>query len=378
MNRTNFEKNNILDRHAGASVLASDSIYARATVAMAMSGGVDSSVSAALLKEQGFNVIGFFMKNWGDTHGLKISDCPWRKDREDAMRSASKLDIPFHTLDFEKEYQEQVLDNFFAEYEAGRTPNPDILCNSKIKFGVFLREALALGADYMATGHYARTSDNKLLKGVDNNKDQSYFLYRLNQEQLSKAIFPVGDHTKPEVRALAKKFNLPNHDKRDSQGVCFIGKLDLQKFLSQKIKDCPGNIVDSSGQVIGTHTGLFWYTIGQRKGINIGGIGPFYVIKKDFEKNELVVSNNPNDEALSFSKISISDTSWISGKPPENSKTLEARIRYREKLSSVTLKNKGNGVFEVNFSVPQWAACSGQSVVFYEEDACLGGGVIIG
>ncbi|OIO50027.1 MAG: tRNA 2-thiouridine(34) synthase MnmA [Parcubacteria group bacterium CG_4_9_14_0_2_um_filter_41_8] len=366
MNTTNFEKKGKSD----------------ITVAMAMSGGVDSSVSCALLKEQGYKVIGFFMKNWGDTMGLKISNCPWKQDREDAMRVASKLDIPFHTLDFEKEYQSQVLDYFFAEYEAGRTPNPDILCNSKIKFGVFLDEAMRLGADYIATGHYARTQDIdgkvQLLKGADTNKDQSYFLYRLNHQQLSKAMFPVGEYTKPHVRELAKKFNLPNHNKRDSQGVCFIGKLDLKKFLSQKIKDHPGDIIDSSGQIIGKHTGLFWYTIGQRKGINIGGTGPYYVIKKDLDKNELVVSNNSEDQALFLSKVFISDVSWISGEPPENSKTLEARIRYREKLSPVTLKNKENGVFEVNFSVPQWAVCSGQSVVFYEADACLGGGIING
>ena len=367
------------------------------TIAMAMSGGVDSSVSAALLKEQGYNVIGFFMKNWGDSHGLKKSDCPWLQDREDAMRVAAKIDIPFHTLDFEDEYKKEVLDYFFKEYEAGRTPNPDILCNSKIKFGVFLDKAIELGADMIATGHYAKktkirstkseTNSNgqnskskiikyKLLKGADSDKDQTYFLYRLNQDQLSKTIFPVGEYAKPQVRALAKKFGLSNYDKRDSQGVCFIGKLDLKKFLSQKIKDKPGDIVDINRKKIGDHAGLFWYTIGQRRGIKIGGNGPYYVIKKDFERNELVVANNQKDKALYSSEVIIEDVSWISGEPPVLFRPYEARIRYREKLSRCILSDCGNRTYAVKFEKPQWAVSSGQSVVFYENDACLGGGII--
>ena len=405
------------------------------TIAVAMSGGVDSSVSAALLKEQGYNVLGFFMKNWGDdTHGLKKSECPWLQDREDAMRVAAKLDIPFHTLDFEDEYRKQVLDYFFREYKLGRTPNPDIMCNAEIKFGVFLRKAVRLGADMIATGHYTRTSHvilNKrldvpieecsegsresrasfdegilrstpagyssrssqddgviqLLKGVDQNKDQSYFLYRLNQEQLSKAMFPVGEYEKTEVRKLAKKFGLPNHDKRDSQGVCFIGHLDLRKFLSQKIEEEPGDIVLISAgadnhlpvRKIGAHKGLFWYTIGQRKGINVGGIGPFYVVKKDLKKNQLIVTNNPKDERLYSSSVVIEDVNWISGRDVTHrvSVDCDARIRYREKLTKCTIEDVQGGKYKVKFKEPQYAVASGQSAVFYDGDVCLGGGVIV-
>lgn len=393
----------------------------RTTIAVAMSGGVDSSVSAALLKERGFGVVGFFMKNFGDTFGLKVSECPWLQDREDAMRVASKLDIPFHTLDFEEEYKQQVLNYFFREYRAGRTPNPDVICNSQIKFGVFLDKALELGADKIATGHYARlayspssprrgrgggvrdtnmrcyvpqpsplpslprnTRDRllngegtwSLLKGVDLNKDQTYFLYRLNQKQLSKAMFPVGEYTKPEVRELAKKFGLPNHDKRDSQGVCFIGHVDLRKFLSQKIKDKPGDIVAASGKNVGEHQGLFWYTVGQRKGINVGGTGPYYVVEKDFSANRLVVTNDAKDERLYASKAVIDDVSWVFGHAPDLSKTYECRVRYREKLTDCTVKALKGGQYEIMFKEPQRAVASGQSVVVYDRDVCLGGGIV--
>jgi len=350
------------------------------TIAVAMSGGVDSSVAAALLKEQGFQVVGFFMKNWGDTYGLKSSECPWVEDREDALRVAAKLDIPFHTLDFEAQYKEAVLDYFFKEYEANRTPNPDIMCNSQIKFGVFLEKAKKLGADMIATGHYARTNrDNsgaiQLLTGVDTNKDQSYFLYRLNQDQLSHALFPVGENVKPEVRELAKKFNLPNHDKRDSQGVCFIGHIDLQKFLKQNIKEKPGDIVTLNGKKVGEHTGLFWYTLGQRKGINVGGVGPFYVVRKDFERNELVVSNDAENDLLYVTEVSLSDVHWISGVLPEEPLQCRARVRYREPLSDCEVAFDTTGA-RARFSTKQWAVSPGQSVVFYQDDACIGGGIV--
>jgi tRNA-uridine 2-sulfurtransferase len=354
----------------------------KTTIAVAMSGGVDSSVSAALLKEQGYNVLGFFMKNWDDsTKGLKKSDCPWMQDREDAMRVAAKLDIPFKTLDFEKEYKDMVLDYFFKEYEKGRTPNPDIMCNSQIKFGVFLEKALSLGADMIATGHYVKTNKkHELLKGVDENKDQSYFLYRLNKEQLSKAMFPVGNYDKPKVRKLAEKFELPNFDKKDSQGVCFIGHIDLQEFLSQKIKEKPGKIVTTEGKKIGKHDGLFWYTTGQRRGIKVGGSGPYYVLEKDFEKNELIVTNDEKDKRLFSASVEIEDVNWISGITPSDSplaggEVLECRIRYREILTKCKITKKGEN-YKVKFEIPQWAVASGQSVVFYDGDVCLGGGII--
>ncbi len=392
------------------------------TIAVGMSGGVDSSVAAALLKKQGYNVVGFFMKNWGDTYGLKESECPWVQDREDALRVAAVLDIPIHTLDFEEEYKNQVLEYFFKEYEAGRTPNPDVMCNSQIKFGVFLREALKLGADYIATGHYARVgtsskfqvqSDNNhtvisseakrsreiplhtdikeisplvstlgrndedvhLLKGIDENKDQSYFLYRLTSEQLSKSIFPIGEIEKPKVRELAKEFGLPTAEKRDSQGVCFVGHLDLQKFLKQKINEQPGDIVLTDGKKVGEHTGLFWYTTGQRKGINVGGIGPLYVVEKDFKTNQLVVTHNRDDERLYTQEVILSDVNWINGWD-SIPKHCEGRIRYREKLSTCTVEKIEDDRYRVVFAEPQWAVAAGQSVVLYDHEVCLGGGVI--
>ena len=388
----------------------------KTTVAVGMSGGVDSSVAAALLKEQGYTLVGFFMKNWGDTYGLKESACPWVQDREDAMRVAAKLDIPFHTLDFEEEYRSQVLDYFFKEYEAGRTPNPDVMCNSKIKFGVFLDKALALGADMIATGHYAkveyspfrgggayRTSNTSLrdltqstphlnplpkgegtrtavslMKARDDNKDQTYFLHRLDQNQLSRALFPIGEYTKPEVRLMAKRFGLPNYDKRDSQGVCFIGHINLQTFLKQKIKENPGDIVTTLGDVVGKHTGLFWYTPGQRKGINIGGTGPFYVVRKDFETNQLVVTKDPKDDRLYSTEAIIGDVSWIHNTPATprlKREGIMGRIRYREPLSACAVTPEGDEYYRVVFEKPQWAVASGQSIVLYDGEVCLGGGI---
>ena len=364
--------------------MKSKNVNKNTTIAVAMSGGVDSSVVVALLKKQGYSVRGFFMKNWSDTTGLKYSDCPWLQDREDAMRVAAKLDIPFETLDFEKEYKSQVLDYFFSEYKAGHTPNPDIMCNAKIKFGVLLDKALELGADYLATGHYARLKCHSkdrnggydLLKAVDQNKDQTYFLHRLDQKQLSKAMFPLGEYKKEQVRKLAKKFGLPNSAKKDSQGVCFIGHIDLQKFLSQKIKKNPGNIVNLNGEKIGEHNGLFWYTIGQRKGIGVGGVGPFYVVKKDFKKNELIVSSNPKNPQLYADEVEVKNLNWIFGNAPAKLFKCQAKIRYREKLSSCVIIKKTAKKYLVRFSKKQWAISSGQSVVFYKGQKCLGGGIV--
>ena len=382
------------------------------TIAVGLSGGVDSSVAAALLKKQGYKVVGFFMKNWSDQFGLKEADCPWYQDRQDAMAVAAKLDIPFHTLDFEEEYKNQVLDYFFSEYAAGRTPNPDVMCNAIIKFGVFLDKAVELGADFIATGHYARVSchpaldagsssqehktldsrlrgnDSKmcqLLKSKDQNKDQTYFLYRLTQSQLSRAMFPIGEYTKPEVRALAKKFGLRTQDKPDSQGVCFIGHIDLRKFLSQKIKDQPGDIVTTDGKIVGKHTGLFWYTIGQRKGIEIGGIGPFYVVEKDLQNNKLIVTHDAKDERLYKTVVEFNDVNWITPVPTQ----CAGRIRYREplvecrveKMDSIDRRIGGfqndNSTYRATFVEPLRAVASGQSIVLYDGEVCLGGGIII-
>lgn len=388
------------------------------TIAVGLSGGVDSAVAAALLKKQGYKVVAFFMKNWSDKFGLKEVDCPWFQDRQDAMAVAAKLDIPFHTLDFEDEYKKEVLDYFFSEYQAGRTPNPDVFCNSQIKFGVFLKKALELGADKIATGHYARlrreetrnkkqdinnnqNSNSKshmshvncqLLKSKDQNKDQTYFLYRLNQGQLSKTMFPIGEYTKPEIRKLAKKFGLPNHNKPDSQGVCFVGHLDLHKFLSQKIKDKPGDIIlagdeNTFPKKVGEHKGLFWYTIGQRKGIEIGGIGPFYVLEKDLKNNQLIVVNKRDDKRLYKKEILVGNMHWIDPSLVETRYTASkesqgmflkctGRIRYREPLVDCQIKKVDSSLYHVTFAEPVWAVAPGQSVVFYDKEVCLGGGII--
>ncbi len=360
----------------------SKSKTANKKIAVAMSGGVDSSVSAALLKEKGYDLAGFYMKNWSETLGLKKSECPWFKDREDAARVAAKLDIPFYTLDFEKEYNDFVLEKFFTEYELGRTPNPDILCNKEIKFGVFLKKAISLGADFIATGHYARVQKHKnsgmfcLLKSKDKNKDQTYFLSGLSQNQLSRAIFPVGGLQKKKVRELAKKFKLPNSAKPDSQGLCFVGHIKLKEFLGQKIKNNPGDIITTKGKKIGSHLGLFWYTIGQRKGIDIGGVGPFYVVEKRLKTNELIVSDSSKDKTLYSEVLILKDLNWISGKSPKTGFVCEARIRYRGPLIKCKVFIISSKRSKVVFENPQWAPACGQSVVFYKGEECLGGGVI--
>ena len=264
------------------------------TVFVAMSGGVDSSVSAALLKEQGYNVVGVFMKNWsGDNFGIQ-TDCPWEQDQKDVEKVCKLLGVPFITFNFEKEYRKQVVEYFFNEYKAGRTPNPDVMCNKEIKFGLFLEKALKKGTDLIATGHYARTEkDNKgkfhLLKGIDNKKDQSYFLYNLTQDQLSKTLFPIGNFQKSKVRKLAMKFKLPNAKKKDSQGICFIGDINVQQLLRAKLKRKKGDIIDiDSREKVGKHDGAHYFTIGQREGIGIGGTKePYFVVGKDVEKNEV-------------------------------------------------------------------------------------------
>ncbi len=352
-------------------------------VIVGMSGGVDSSVAAALLLEQGYEVMGVFMKNWSDDFALKSGECPWEQDQADARVVAQKLGIKLYTLNFEKEYKEHVIDYFFKEYESGRTPNPDIMCNSEIKFKVFFEKALELGADYIATGHYARVQHNKdgskLLKGIDNNKDQSYFLYAIDQQALAKTLFPIGDLEKPKVREVAEKLNLSTHDKKDSQGICFVGEVDLREFLSQYIKKSKnGDIIDEdTKEVVGQHEGLAWYTTGQRKGMKVGGTGlPLYVSSKDMSKNILYVVKGNYNPKLLHSSLEATDLHWI-GERPEDEKKLTAKIRYRQTDQECVIKFVNNNLISVQFTEPQRAITSGQSIVFYDNDICLGGGIIL-
>jgi tRNA-specific 2-thiouridylase len=348
------------------------------TVVVGMSGGVDSSVTAALLKQQGYFVIGVYMKNWSDDFG--DYGCTWAQDAEDARKVAQVLGIPFYVWNFEQEYYTQVVEYFLKEYQAGRTPNPDILCNSEIKFKVFLDKALDLGADFVATGHYARIKTNKggqaeLLKGLDASKDQSYFLYRLTQKQLQKVLFPVGEYLKPQVRELAKQFNLPTHSKKDSQGICFIGQIDVMQFLREHIKAKTGEIVTTTGQSIGQHSGLPYYTIGQREGIGVGGTGPYYVVAKDFKRNQLLVTNDKQDPKLWGKEFEVSELSWT-GDTPEFPLMARVSIRYSHQDYAAEITKVGKDKIRVVFDEPQRAITPGQSAVIYNGEILLGGGVI--
>jgi len=363
-----------------------------------MSGGVDSSLAAALLKEQGYDVTGGFIKNWSDTKDLFTGECAWRGERRDAMRVAAQLDIPLLTFDFEKEYRERVLRRMFEEYEAGITPNPDVLCNEEIKFGIFFEEAMKRGFDAVATGHYARieyrvssiegrassshirypildTGYFRLLKGVDPEKDQSYFLHRISQNVLRRTMFPIGHLTKKEVRRLAAEKNLPTAGKPDSQGICFIGKLDFHEFLRKKIPPRPGDIVTTEGTVVGRHDGLDAYTIGQRQGLLVSKDGrAWYVAGKDRAQNRLIVVPDREDSAL-FSKTTLLErTHWI-GDEPADGMRVEAAIRYRQTPEAATLSKEGER-WRITFDHPVWALAPGQSAVLYRGEECLGGGFI--
>ena len=336
------------------------------TVYVGMSGGVDSSVAAALLKKQGFKVVGVFMKPWQPYDDEDF--CLWKQDREDALRAAATIGIPLETWDFSKEYKKLVTDYMIREYKAGRTPNPDVMCNKEIKFGLFLKRALKEGADYIATGHYIERKGDKLFQGKDNNKDQSYFLWTLTPDQIKHSLFPVGGLTKPEVRKLAKKFKLPNHAKKDSQGVCFIGPLDMKEFLLTYIKPKKGKIFTMEGEVIGSHDGVYYYTLGQRHGLDIKlGGGPYYVIKKDIKKNIIYVGT---DAQAVVSDTKISEFNWLS--KPAFPAHLDVKVRYRTKSVKAILQKNGSLVFEK----PERAVTSGQSAVFYKGRQLLGGGII--
>lgn len=349
------------------------------TVVVGMSGGVDSTVAALLLKEQGYNVIGLFMHNWEETED---DHCTSVSDWEDVKRVCEKLDIPYYSVNFAKEYMDRVFQYFLSEYKQGRTPNPDVLCNREIKFGPFLDKALQLGADYIATGHYCDIDHtggvHRLLKAKDTNKDQTYFLNQLSQEQLSRVLFPLGKLTKPEVRAIAEKYGFCTAKKKDSTGICFIGERNFRNFLKQYLPAKPGDIVDLDGNVVGRHDGVMYYTLGQRRGLNLGGreneSGRWFVVDKDVKKNILYVSHG--DESPLMSKgLYTSKVNWIPYPPKEKEFECYAKFRYRQPDQKVKVRIEGDGAY-VTFCSPQRAVTTGQYVVFYNGTDCLGGGVI--
>ncbi len=361
-------------------------------VIVGMSGGVDSSLTAALLVEQGYRVTGVYMKNWSqDLPGLK---CPWAEDLADAKRVAVQLGIDFEVYDFEAEYKDKVVEYMIDEYSIGRTPNPDIMCNQEVKFKLFLDAALKNGADYIATGHYAKvvggswnTVDGKrqfqeithrlpsttayLKIALDTNKDQTYFLYRIQGEALKKTLFPLGNYTKPEVRKMAEERGLITAGKKDSQGICFVGQIGIREFLGQYIDAKPGDIIEKeSGKLLGKHDGALFYTLGQRHKLNIGGGLPYYVVAKDMPKNQVIVSRDINDDSMWLNKINLSSLHWINEAPTDH----EIQIRVRHRAPLVTAQLDGS---VLHLPSAQRAVTPGQSVVIYQGDLCLGGGIVV-
>jgi tRNA-specific 2-thiouridylase len=347
-------------------------------VVVGMSGGVDSSVAALLLKRAGHEVVGLFMKNWEDDDDDEY--CSTRQDLIDAAAAADVIGIELEAVNFAAEYKDRVFAEFLREYSAGRTPNPDVLCNAEIKFKAFLDHAMRLGAERIATGHYARVASNgryRLLKGRDAGKDQSYFLHRLTQAQLSRTLFPLGELKKADVRRMAREAGLPNHAKKDSTGICFIGERPFREFLNRYLPKAPGPIIDEDGRRIGEHIGLAFYTIGQRRGIGLGGPGePWYVAQKRLAANELVVVRGHDHPLLLRRSLRADDASWIAGEAPAAPSSHSAKTRYRQADAPCTLERVRDSEIHVDFAAPQWAVTPGQSVVLYDGEICLGGGVI--
>jgi tRNA-specific 2-thiouridylase len=353
-----------------------------AKVIVGMSGGVDSSVATQLLLEQGYEVEGLFMKNWEEDDGTEY--CTAKEDLADARSVADRLGVHLHSANFAAEYWDNVFEHFLEEYRAGRTPNPDILCNREIKFKAFLEYALLLGADYIATGHYVRRSETDgratLLKGTDAGKDQSYFLHAVGHEELSRSLFPLGDIEKSRVRAIAYEQGFVTHDKKDSTGICFIGERRFRDFLKTYIPAKPGEIRDLDGNCLGEHQGLMYHTIGQRQGLGIGGIAghehvPWYVVEKDLKHNILLVAQGNNHPALFKQSLTLSAAHWVSGEVPALPLACTAKTRYRQPDQACRLESWAEG-YQVVFEQDQRAITPGQSVVFYQGDCCLGGGVI--
>lgn len=348
-----------------------------------MSGGVDSAVSALLLQKQGLDIAGMFMKNWEEDD--RFDECPATQDAADARAIAESLGIEIHTRNFAAEYWDNVFEEFLDEYRAGRTPNPDILCNREIKFKTFMQHAAALGADKIATGHYVRTDSkngkSRLLRGRDHNKDQSYFLYAVGHEQLAKTLFPVGELEKPAVRDMAEQAGFGVYDKKDSTGICFIGERNFSEFLSQYIPAQPGDIKTPEGQIIGQHQGLMFHTLGQRQGLGIGGVkgfpdAPWYVLHKDLENNVLYVAQGHEHPWLLSTELKATQLAWVSGEAPAEGQKLTAKARYRQADQAVCVSAISDEGMTLTFEQAQRAITPGQSVVLYDGDVCLGGGII--
>ncbi|MCD1586344.1 MULTISPECIES: tRNA 2-thiouridine(34) synthase MnmA [Halomonadaceae] len=372
----------------GSSTTESSATAANGKVIVGMSGGVDSSVSALLLMQQGYEVEGLFMKNWDEDDGTEY--CTAKEDLADAEAVCAKLGIKLHTANFAAEYWDNVFEHFLAEYKAGRTPNPDILCNREIKFKVFLEYAEMLGADKIATGHYVRKGHvsqgdgdvrPRLLKGLDSNKDQSYFLHAVPEAAIARTLFPVGELEKPAVRALAEQHDLITAKKKDSTGICFIGERRFRDFLQQYLPAQPGTIETPDGDVIGKHMGLMYYTLGQRQGLGIGGLAnysedPWYVAAKDLDRNVLIAVQGKHDQLLYSDTLVTEAMDWVAGEPPVQQGRFTAKTRYRQSDCSCEMRALPDGGVEVTFDDPQWAVTPGQSLVLYDGDICLGGGVI--
>ncbi|RWZ59984.1 tRNA 2-thiouridine(34) synthase MnmA [Halobacillus fulvus] len=348
-------------------------------VVVGMSGGVDSSVAALLLKQQGYDVVGIFMKNWDDTDENGV--CTATEDYEDVIRVCNQLDIPYYAVNFEKQYWDKVFTYFLDEYKAGRTPNPDVMCNKEIKFKAFLDHAMSLGADYLATGHYAQVKEKdgvyEMLRGVDHNKDQTYFLNQLSQDVLQKVMFPLGHLEKKQVREIAEEHGLATAKKKDSTGICFIGERNFKEFLSEYLPAQPGNMETLDGEVKGRHDGLMYYTLGQRQGLGIGGAGdPWFVVGKNVEENILYVGQGFHHEALYSDGLIATQVSWTNGQAKEEAFHCTAKFRYRQEDSGVTVQPLEDGTLKVVFDDRERAITPGQAVVFYDGEVCLGGATI--